>query len=189
MYQMIVDPSPERLATWENKFVDTIKPEILCPDGPSGIETEIGNEVLNKAGYTLNRAALEHFWEEHRHVQCSADSRGSREDIFMGGFFTPEGIILSDTNDRLKGARYGESARYSHRGRDDKDNFPGRGQLSHRGSSFFFPTSLFRTFAGLITFPFIHDRLSAPQTSKVKAGDMILYFILIPFYLPIEGTN
>ena len=123
------------------------------------------------AGYTLNRAALEHFGKNID--TYNADFRDSREDIFMGGFFTTEGIILCDTNDRLKGARYGESARYSYRGRDDKDNFPGRGQLSHRGSLFFFPTSLFRTFAGLIIFPFIHDRLSAPQTSE--EGDMILY--------------
>ena len=48
VYQMIVKPSPERLATPKKNFVDTIKPEILCPEFP-GIEQAKGNEVLNKA--------------------------------------------------------------------------------------------------------------------------------------------
>ena len=47
VYQMIVKPSPERLATPKKNFVDTIKPEILCPEGP-GIEQAKGKDALLK---------------------------------------------------------------------------------------------------------------------------------------------
>jgi len=75
-------------------------------------------------GYTMNRAALEFFGKVGL-PSYLASNKDSREDLFMGSFFTQHGIFLSHVTDRFKGSRYGETAAITNQPCSMPKNCPG----------------------------------------------------------------
>jgi len=60
-------------------------------------------------GYTLNRAALQFFGMNGVDSHHS-EVRDSREDVFIGGWFEKQGLVLSHVHDRFNATRVGSSA-------------------------------------------------------------------------------
>lgn len=113
----------------------TIKPRPLLLGMPIYRNPKAGTYPLGGPGYTLNRQALNFFCQEGLATHL-ANNTDPREDVFMGAFFSANGIYTSDTRDEEGAWRLG-----GHGDAEECFQFNGvRGQVQ--------PTELARKYEG-----------------------------------------